>query len=120
MKGEVTKHTLAEEHLPHEMTLIVYRSHKNKFKLALERLNGFQQTPINVIPLQHSPELISRNPVICFLLINKTCAYILCILPGFLKNLPQSENLYVERALILFNYEEANDKINVKIGAARF
>ena len=49
--------------------------------------------PINDIFLQHSPELISRNSVMCFFLINKACEDILCILLGILKNLPQSENL---------------------------
>ena len=72
------------------MSLIVYHLHKDKLQADSD---GHQQMPINAILLQHSPELISRNPVICLFEINKAFEDILCTLPGFFEELPQGENL---------------------------
>jgi len=42
---------------------------------------------------QHSPKLLTRNPVMCFLEVVKVCVNVFGILPRFLKNLLVSENL---------------------------
>jgi len=39
------------------------------------------------------PKLFTRNLVVCFLEVDKTCVDVFCILPRFLKNLLESENL---------------------------
>ena len=62
-------------------------------RLAVEWLNGTQQLIINAILLQNLPKFIPRNSVICFFKIDKQCKEIFAILPRFLKDLLQSEDL---------------------------
>jgi len=42
---------------------------------------------------QHSPEFFTRNSVVCFLQVDKTCVKVFGLLPRFLKNLLESEIL---------------------------
>ena len=60
---------------------------------AVEWLNGAQQWTINAILLQNLPKFIPRNSVICFFKIDKACKEIFAILPRFLEDLLQSEDL---------------------------
>ena len=69
------------------------------FKLTVYWHDDHQQMPIKAIPLQHYPKLTLKNSVICPFYINKACEDILSILPGFLKDLPQSENLVCGAAI---------------------
>ena len=83
--------TKTNTHLKWLWLFIIYKN--TNFSLTVKWLNGHQQMPIDAILLQHSPELISKNPVICLFWINKACEDIFCIPQEFLKNWPESENL---------------------------
>jgi len=46
---------------------------------------------VNTALTQYSPKLFTRNPVVCFLEIDKACADIFSIIPRFLKIFLDSE-----------------------------
>ena len=60
---------------------------------AVEWLNVALQLTINAIFLQNLPKFIPKNSVICFFKIDKACKEIFAILPMFLEDLLQSEDL---------------------------
>jgi len=53
----------------------------------------------NTVLPQHLPKLFTRNPVVCFLEVNKICVDVFCIFPRFLENLLDSDK-YETRKLI--------------------
>jgi len=55
-----------------------------------EYSDGQQQAGVNTVLPQHSTNLFTRNPVVCFLEVDKACADLFGILPRFLKNLLES------------------------------
>ena len=60
---------------------------------TVEWLNGAQKLTINAILLQNFPKFIPKNSVICFFKIDKVCKETFAILPRFLEDLLQSEDL---------------------------
>jgi len=48
-------------------------------------------TALNTVLTQHSPKLFTRNPVVCFLEVDKAYEDVVSILPIFLKILLESE-----------------------------
>ena len=58
-------------------------------------LNGQYQAAVDTLLSQHSPKLFTRNPIPCFLEVDKTCVDVFGILPRFLKNLLESEIWFV-------------------------
>ena len=88
-KGMLTAHTFTPTVNGPDLTL----PHGNKL-LSMNTVNwrpvtcGSQhRTPATL------PKLFTRNLVVCFLEVDKTCVDVFCILPRFLKNLLESENL---------------------------
>ena len=71
--------------------LVIYP--KANLRSAVEWLNGAQQLTINAILLQNLLKFVPRNSVICFFKIDKACKEIFAILPRFLEDLLQRENL---------------------------
>jgi len=59
----------------------------------MECLNGQQQATINVILPQNSPKLFTRNPVVCFLDVDKTCVDAFGIISRFVEKFLESGNL---------------------------
>ena len=57
----MTKSIFTEDR--HEKIVIAYCSQEHNFRLTVECFNGHQQTSINEVFLQHSPELILKNSV---------------------------------------------------------
>ena len=62
-------------------------------ELEYSLLDGQQEAPVNTVFPQHPPQLFTRNPAIYIPEVDKTCAYVFGRLPGFLKNLLESETL---------------------------
>ena len=92
----MTKHTLAENQHPHEMTLIVYHLHKNK----LQANSRVTQLPLIDAHQCHTPAALSRAYLekpghMIFLNQHSMSRHSLRIprISRFLKNFPQSENL---------------------------
>src|SRR5277367_6768544 len=61
--------------------------------ILVQRLNGSQNSTINLILLQHSPEQVPRYPVVGLLQIYECCVDRFGHLPGFLEDLVKSEEL---------------------------
>ena len=84
-RGDETPTRVAKDQQLNEMVLNAY--HSNKLLAISEVIQRPSLMSITVIPLQHSPDFIWSNPIICLFQINKTRKSISCILPEFLKDL---------------------------------
>jgi len=63
------------------------------FWAGIQWLDGQQEAPANTVLPQYPPKLFTRNPAIYFPEVDKTCINVFGMLPGFLENLLESENL---------------------------
>ena len=63
------------------------------FWAGIQWLDGQWQAAVNTVHRQHYPKLFTRNPIVCFLEVNKACVDVFGILPRILKNLLENENL---------------------------
>jgi len=54
---------------------------------GIQWLDGQQHAGVNTVLTQHSPKRFTRNPVVCFLEVDKACEGVFSILPrqGFLR-----------------------------------
>jgi len=76
------------------------------FRAVIRLLNGQQEAPVdkeatvNTVLPRHPPKLFTRNPVIYFPEVDKTCVYVFGMLPGFLENLLESGNLFCSATVV--------------------
>jgi len=49
-----------------------------------------RQAAVSTIHMQHPAKLLTSNPAVCFLEVDKAPVDVFGIFPGFLKNLPES------------------------------